>query len=105
MEKFGGKATAESNKRKNDLAKAAVAGCVIGVTATAIGRVLNERQQAKHEEALQKEARRRALEQQQYEAAVQRFLRLMFSTSILYTRPLTREEMCAFNIVNENCFE
>lgn len=33
------------------------------------------------------------------------FLRLMFSTSILYMRPLTREEMCAFNIVNENCYE
>lgn len=35
----------------------------------------------------------------------QGLLRLMFSVSILYTRPLTREELCAFNIVNENCYE
>lgn len=35
----------------------------------------------------------------------QGLLRLMFSTSIIYTRPLTREELCAFNIVNENCYE
>ena len=31
------------------------------------------------------------------------FIRLMFSTSILYTRPLTREELCDFNIVNQGC--
>lgn len=36
---------------------------------------------------------------------LQGLLRLMFSTSIIYTRPLTREELCAFNIVNENCYE
>jgi len=76
LEKMGGKPTADSKKRSNDLAKAAVAGCVIGIAATAIGRVLNERQQAKHEEALQNEARRRALEQQQYEAAMQRTERM-----------------------------
>lgn len=35
----------------------------------------------------------------------QGLLRAMFSVSILYTRPLTREELCAFNIVNENCYE
>lgn len=72
FEKFGVKQGSESKNRSSDLAKAAVAGCVIGIAATAIGRVLNERQQAKHEEALQKEAQRRALEQQQYEAALQR---------------------------------
>lgn len=31
------------------------------------------------------------------------FVRLMFSTSILYTRPLTREELCDFNLVNSGC--
>lgn len=28
---------------------------------------------------------------------------LMFSTSILYTRPLSREEMCDLNIINRDC--
>lgn len=28
---------------------------------------------------------------------------LMFSTSILYTRPLSREEMCDLNVVNRDC--
>lgn len=76
LERLGGGAnkstTSDPKKRTNDLAKAALGGCVIGIAATAIGRVLNERQQAKHEEALQTEARRRALEQQQYEASLQR---------------------------------
>lgn len=31
------------------------------------------------------------------------FVRLMFSTSILYTRPLTREELCDLNLVNGGC--
>ena len=31
------------------------------------------------------------------------FVRLMFSVSILYTRPLTREEMCDANLVNRGC--
>ncbi|MBZ8144094.1 hypothetical protein CLD22_30455, partial [Rubrivivax gelatinosus] len=30
-------------------------------------------------------------------------VRLMFSTSILYTRPLTREELCDLNVVNRDC--
>lgn len=30
-------------------------------------------------------------------------VRLMFSVSILYTRPLTREELCDLNIVNRDC--
>lgn len=31
------------------------------------------------------------------------FVKLMFSTSILYTRPLTREELCDHNLVNVGC--
>lgn len=31
------------------------------------------------------------------------FVKLMFSTSILYTRPLTREELCDHNLVNIGC--
>lgn len=53
------------------LAKAAAAGCVIGLASTAIGRVMDAQQQARHEEAMQRDARRRALEQQQY-AAIER---------------------------------
>ncbi len=34
---------------------------------------------------------------------VQAFVKLMFSTSILYTRPLTREELCDLNLVNWQC--
>jgi hypothetical protein len=30
-------------------------------------------------------------------------VRLMFSVSILYTRPLTREELCDLNVVNRDC--
>lgn len=31
------------------------------------------------------------------------FVKLMFSTSILYTRPLSREELCDHNLVNVGC--
>lgn len=31
------------------------------------------------------------------------FVKLMFSTSILYTRPLTREELCDHNLANVGC--
>jgi hypothetical protein len=31
------------------------------------------------------------------------FVRLMFSTSIIYMRPLTREELCDFNLVSTAC--
>jgi hypothetical protein len=37
------------------------------------------------------------------EVNVEGLTRLMFSTSILYTRPLTREELCDTNIVNVGC--
>lgn len=30
-------------------------------------------------------------------------VKLMFSTSILYTRPLTREELCDLNVINRDC--
>jgi hypothetical protein len=59
-------------ERQTDLAKAAAAGCVIGLAATAVGRLMDDRQRAQHEAEMQKEARRRALEQQQYSTAVQR---------------------------------
>ncbi|MCE2661168.1 MAG: hypothetical protein LW854_23560 [Rubrivivax sp.] len=61
-----------TQERNADLAKAALGGCVVGVAATAIGRLMDERQQAKHEEAMQAEVRRRALEQQQFAMASQR---------------------------------
>lgn len=50
-------------------AKRMAAGCVIGVAVTAIGKILNDRQQAKYEDALQRDAQRRAKEQEQYAAA------------------------------------
>jgi hypothetical protein len=37
------------------------------------------------------------------EVNIEALTRLMFSTSILYTRPLTREELCDTNIVNVGC--
>jgi gas vesicle protein len=57
---------------KNDLLKAAAAGCVINLAITAVGKLMDARQQAKHEEAMQAEARRRALEQQNYAATTPR---------------------------------
>lgn len=94
FEKLGGKPSGDSKNRGSDLAKAAVAGCVIGIAATAIGRALNERQQAKHEEALQKEAQRRALEQQQYEAALQRADKMPARTATeRKNRDATRERL------------
>jgi hypothetical protein len=60
-----------TSERNGRLAKAAVAGCAVGVAATAIGRMMDRQQQAKHEEAMQAEVRRRAKEQQDYVAATQ----------------------------------
>jgi len=34
---------------------------------------------------------------------VEGFVKLMFSTSIVYTRPVTREELCDLNLVNSGC--
>lgn len=79
-EKMTGKKSNPADVRK-DLAKAAVAGCAIGLAATAIGKLMDQRQQAKHEEEMQKEARRRALEQQQYAAATQKAQALPAATA------------------------
>jgi hypothetical protein len=43
------------------------------------------------------------LSRREREIDLEGLIRLMFSTSILYTRPLTREELCDFNIVNRDC--
>ncbi|MCE2661036.1 MAG: hypothetical protein LW854_22865, partial [Rubrivivax sp.] len=43
------------------------------------------------------------LESRQNQIDVQGLVKLMFSVSIIYTRPLTREELCDFNIVNRDC--
>lgn len=61
-----------ARERQSDLLKAAAGGCAIGLAATAIGRIMDDRQRAQHEAEMQKEARRRALEQQQYASTVQR---------------------------------
>ncbi len=53
----------------NTIAAAALGGCAIGLATTAIARVMDQNQQARHEEAMQREARRLALEQQKYAAA------------------------------------
>jgi hypothetical protein len=72
LQKTGVKKATTGKEQRSDLAKAALAGCALGLAATAIGRLMDERQQAKHEQAMQEEARRRALEQQQYASATQR---------------------------------
>lgn len=51
------------------IAKAALGGCVIGLAVTAIAKVMDQNQQARHEEAMQREARRLAVEQQKFAAA------------------------------------
>lgn len=79
LDKAKGRKPTPDEKRKA-LAKAAAGGCVVGLAATAIGKLMNQRQQAKHEEEMQKEARRRALEQQQYAAATQRAQNLPAAT-------------------------
>jgi len=56
----------------NNIAKGAAAGCAVGLAATAIGKIMDAQQQARHEEAMQREARRRALEQQSYAQTTQR---------------------------------
>eukprot|EP01036_Dinobryon_divergens_P039809 gene39809-52548_t len=56
-----GKSASESlSGRGSDLLKAAAAGCVIGLAVTAIGKLMTAQQQAKHEQAMQREAKRRA---------------------------------------------
>jgi len=71
LEKASGKKASPSERRLT-LAKAAAAGCAVGLAATAIGRIMDENQRARHEAEMQNEARRRALEQQQYAQATQR---------------------------------
>ena len=61
-------------------ARGAVVGCAIGLATTAIGKLMNKNQLSKHEEEMQKEAQRRALEQQQYTAATQRIQNLPANT-------------------------
>lgn len=63
-------------KDKGKLLAAAAAGCAIGLAATAVGKMLNARQRAKHEESVQRTAKRQAREleayrqtQKQYEQA------------------------------------
>lgn len=51
--------------RKDRLIKAAAAGCAIGLAATAVGKLMDARQQSQHEEAMQRDAQQRALQQQQ----------------------------------------
>jgi hypothetical protein len=75
--KNGGNAKAVN---KNNLVKGAAAGCVIGLAVTAVGKLMDSRQQAKHEDAMQAEVRRRALEQQTYVASTQRAQALPAST-------------------------
>lgn len=55
-----------------DAAIGAAAGCVIGLASTAVGKMMDARQQQKHDEAIQAEAYRRAVEQQNYAATHQR---------------------------------
>ena len=63
--KLNPKATPTSSKDHRDkLLKAAAVGCAIGVAATAVGRVLNARQQTAFEEAAQRNAKRQAQEGQ-----------------------------------------
>lgn len=78
IDRASGKSSSEQKQR---LAKAAAGGCVVGLAATAIGRVMDERQRARHEEEMTKEARRRALEQQQYTATTQRLQAMPASTN------------------------
>jgi hypothetical protein len=61
-------------------AKGAAIGCAVGLATTAIGKLMNKNQLSKHEEEMQKEAQRRALEQQQYAAATQRIQNLPTNT-------------------------
>jgi len=63
-------------KDKGKLLAAAAAGCAIGLAATAVGKMLNAKQREKHEESVQRTAKRQAREleayrqtQEQYEQA------------------------------------
>lgn len=78
----GGKSASDALKgRSGELAKAAAAGCVISLAVTAIGKVMNERQQAKHEEAMQRDARRRSEEARLFASKEQRILAAPATTS------------------------
>lgn len=61
--------TKDKKDRGRTIAASALGGCAIGLAVTAVARVMDQQQQAKHEEAMQREARRLALEQQKYAAA------------------------------------
>lgn len=60
----------DQRKAKEYLIRGVAGGCAVGLAATAVGKVMDARQQARHEEAMQREARRLALEQQNL-AAIQ----------------------------------
>jgi len=65
--KKDGKSAGQAIKeRSGHLMKAAAGGCAIGLAVTAVGKLMDDQQRARHEEAMQRDARRRALEQQQY---------------------------------------
>lgn len=55
------------------LAVAAAAGCAVGLAATAVGKALNERQRAKHEESVQRTAKRQAKELEAYGQTQKRY--------------------------------
>lgn len=58
---------------RNKLVKAAAVGCAIGMAATAVGRLLDARQQAQYEEAAQRTAKRQAQETANYTAITRRY--------------------------------
>jgi len=51
---------------KGKLLAAVAAGCAVGLAATAVGKKLNEQQRAKHEESVQRTAKRQARELEEY---------------------------------------
>lgn len=56
-----------------NLVKAAALGCTIGLAASAVGKLIDSQQQARAEEAMKRDAKRRAMELQQYAAIEQRY--------------------------------
>lgn len=62
-----GKKTTDSSRRRLESAgRGALAGCVVNLAVTAVGQMLQEGQRSRYEDALQRDARRRALEQEKY---------------------------------------
>ncbi|MCC7548818.1 MAG: hypothetical protein IT532_13715 [Burkholderiales bacterium] len=58
---------------KGKLLAAAAAGCAIGLAATAVGKMLNARQREKHEESVQRTAKRQAKELEAYSQTERRY--------------------------------